>query len=395
MLLLALAIAPGLAIILYIIYKDKFDREPAGSLVMSFVLGVLATVPALILQLAAEEFKYPGITGTIISTFFFVALIEEVCKFIPLRFYSFNRRSFNEPLDGIVYSVMIAMGFATLENIGYVYEYGLNTAFARMVISVPGHATFGVIMGYYAGKAKFDYNRKKLLLFTGLLLATFFHWAYDSFLFTSQLVSSGFSFLLVLGALASYVVALIFSIRLIRLHRQISSNLHVSAPILTIRNASEKDVPLIRTLATQVWPETYKAILSKDQISYMMKLMYSQSAIVKQMQSGHQFIIVYNAGHPVGFASYSEVEPTIYKLHKIYILKSQQGRGTGKFVIEQVLLDIRPKGATALQLNVNRNNKAKAFYEKLGFEVIRTEDIDIGNGFFCLLYTSPSPRDRG
>jgi ribosomal protein S18 acetylase RimI-like enzyme len=83
----------------------------------------------------------------------------------------------------------------------------------------------------------------------------------------------------------------------------------------------------------------------------------------------------------VGFASFSEIEHTVYKLQKIYILHNQQGRGTGKFTIDQILSDIRPKGATALRLNVNRYNKAKTFYERLGFTVIKEEKIDIGNGY--------------
>ena len=167
-----------------------------------------------------------------------------------------------------------------------------------------------------------------------------------------------------------------------RLHSITSEQLFKSTPVLTIRFATEKDIELIRTLAYQVWPQTYSPILSPQQITYMMNLIYSEKALKEQVQKKHQFILVYNAGVPIGFASYSETEPGIYKLHKIYLLPLQQGRGTGKFVIEQVVDDITPKGATALRLNVNRNNKARAFYEKLGFEIIGTEDIDIGNGFY-------------
>ena len=114
----------------------------------------------------------------------------------------------------------------------------------------------------------------------------------------------------------------------------------------------------------------------------MLQQIYSEKALQQQMDDRHQFILIYNAGIPVGFASYSEIEPTVYKLHKIYVLPVHQGRGTGKFILQQIINDIKPKGATALRLNVNRSNTAKSFYEKMGFTVIRTEDIDIGNGFF-------------
>ena len=73
---------------------------------------------------------------------------------------------------------------------------------------------------------------------------------------------------------------------------------------------------------------------------------------------------------------------TTWKLHKIYILATQQGKGTGKFVIDHIIKEIKLQGAIALQLQVNRNNKARSFYEKLGFVVIDEADFDIGNGYF-------------
>jgi RsiW-degrading membrane proteinase PrsW (M82 family)/ribosomal protein S18 acetylase RimI-like enzyme len=385
MLLLGLAIAPGLAICLYIFYRDKYNREPAVTLLMSFVWGLLITVPAVTIEMLAKDLSEETVTGIIISSFFFVALVEEFCKFLPLRYYSFSRKSFDEPLDGIVHAVMIGMGFATLENIGYVLtaSNGIQTGMLRMFTSVPGHATFGVIMGYYAGKAKFDFINRKALLLKGILLATFFHGVYDSCLFLTKVLPETISsLLLVSGALSSLITAIILSKQLIRAHRRTSESYYNAAPLLTIRHVSEKDISLIRFLAQQIWPKTYAAIISQKQIDYMMRMMYSEKAIQKQMQEDHQFIIVYNAGIPVGFAAYGELGPGIYKLHKIYVLPSQQGKGTGKFVIEQVINDVRPKGATVLRLNVNRYNKAKLFYEKLGFVVMNTEDIDIGGGYF-------------
>jgi RsiW-degrading membrane proteinase PrsW (M82 family)/ribosomal protein S18 acetylase RimI-like enzyme len=385
MLLLGLAIAPGLAICLYIFYRDKYNREPAFTLLMSFVWGLLVTIPAVTIEMLAKDITDETVTGIIISSFFFIALVEEFSKFLPLRYYALSRKSFDEPLDGIVHAVMIGMGFATLENIGYVLTApdGIQTGMLRMFTSVPGHATFAVIMGYYAGKAKFDFIHRKELLLKGILLATFFHGVYDCCLFLTKVLPETISsLLLVLGALSSLITASVLSIRLIRAHRGTSLNYFNATPVLTIRHCSEKDIPLIRSLAQQIWPETYAAILSRKQVDYMMEMMYSANAIREQMQKNHQFVIVYNTGIPVGFAAYGEAEPNAYKLHKIYVLPSQQGKGTGKFVIEQIINDIKPKGATILRLNVNRYNKAKSFYEKLGFVVERTEDIDIGGGYF-------------
>jgi ribosomal protein S18 acetylase RimI-like enzyme len=153
--------------------------------------------------------------------------------------------------------------------------------------------------------------------------------------------------------------------------------------VFSIQQATIKDIPLIRELTFRVWPQTYAAIISKDQVAYMLDIMYSEAALEKQItKEGCQFIIVYENNNPAGFAAYSEIKPAIYKLHKIYILPSQQGKGTGKLMIDYIISDIIQKGATALQLQVNRHNKAKGFYEKLGFTVLKEVDFDIGNGYF-------------
>jgi N-acetylglutamate synthase-like GNAT family acetyltransferase len=152
--------------------------------------------------------------------------------------------------------------------------------------------------------------------------------------------------------------------------------------VFLIKTASIKDIPLIRELTFKIWPQTYAAILSQVQVDYMLNLMYSEASLEKQMKEGSQFIIVNEDGIPVGFASYQEIEPSIFKLHKIYILPSQQGKGTGRFVIDHIIDDIKKKGAKALLLQVNRYNKARSFYEKLGFTVIDEADFDIGNGYF-------------
>jgi ribosomal protein S18 acetylase RimI-like enzyme len=153
--------------------------------------------------------------------------------------------------------------------------------------------------------------------------------------------------------------------------------------VFKIKNASVNDISLIHELTFKVWPQTYAAILSQEQISYMLDMMYSEAALKKQMtEEACRFLIVYDDDDPVGFASFSEIKPRIFKLHKIYILSSQQGKGTGKFVLDFIINEIQQQGASALQLQVNKYNKAKSFYEKLGFAVIEEADFDIGNGYF-------------
>ncbi len=150
----------------------------------------------------------------------------------------------------------------------------------------------------------------------------------------------------------------------------------------SIRNATTDDISLIRELTFKVWPQTYAAIISKEQIDYMLDMMYSEASLKKQMGEGAQFLIAYEDDQPVGFASYQQIEPQLFKLHKIYVLTSQQGKGTGKFIINHIVEKIKGQNAKALQLQVNRHNKAKIFYEKLGFSVLKEINLDIGNGYF-------------
>ena len=153
--------------------------------------------------------------------------------------------------------------------------------------------------------------------------------------------------------------------------------------MLSITKAVATDIPLIRQLTFSIWPQTYSSVISKEQIDYMLEMMYNPATLQKQIeQDACRFIIVYDDAEPVAFASYNETESQVWKLNKIYILKTHQGKGTGKFIINFIVDEIKAKHAKALQLQVNRQNIAKDFYEKLGFKIIKTADFDIGNGYF-------------
>lgn len=150
----------------------------------------------------------------------------------------------------------------------------------------------------------------------------------------------------------------------------------------TIRNADESDIPLIRELTLQVWPQTYATILSEDQISYMPGLMYHPDALRKQMsERSHQFLILSIDGDYCGFASWGSQTTAIARLHKLYVLPIAQGKGAGKALIESIITEARKKGHGVLELNVNKYNPAYSFYLRHGFEVVREEVIDIGNGY--------------
>ncbi len=140
----------------------------------------------------------------------------------------------------------------------------------------------------------------------------------------------------------------------------------------------------IRAIAKEVWPIAYGAILSQQQLEYMMEMMYSVSALQQQTnEKRHHFILAVEVEQPVGFASYEfNFEGTSKtKIHKIYILSSQQGKGTGKVLMDYIAETARKNNQEALLLNVNKHNSAREFYKKIGFTEVQDVVIDIGQGY--------------
>lgn len=144
---------------------------------------------------------------------------------------------------------------------------------------------------------------------------------------------------------------------------------------MRIRKATEEDITAINELAEKIWWPTYRNIISEEQISFMLKDMYSEERLKKQLVSGVDFILAEKENLAVAFAGFSLIEPEVYKLHKLYVLPSEQGNGTGKNLIEYIADLAREQGGKILELNVNRGNSASEFYKKVGFEIYRTVDI--------------------
>jgi protease PrsW len=221
--LLALALAPGTAIGLYIYLKDHHEREPLLLLLISFLYGGLSTVVTLFISFPVNSFlltKEDDVISQFVNAFFKVALIEEFSKFLFVRFILYRNKNFNEPFDGIVYAVMVSMGFATLENILYVYQYGVVTGITRMFTAVPAHAVFGIMMGYYLGRAKFTASLQFSFSLLALLTATLFHGAYDYFLFIGEIkgVYTG----IWVGSIVALAIGFILSRKAIRIHQSSS-----------------------------------------------------------------------------------------------------------------------------------------------------------------------------
>lgn len=154
--------------------------------------------------------------------------------------------------------------------------------------------------------------------------------------------------------------------------------------MILIRKCKEEDMPIISDLAEKIWPQTYSDYINEEQLRYMLDLMYNKGELLSQLQQGYTFLIAEDGSKDVGFACSSlvDTETQTYKLHKLYVLPEMHGKGVGKILINEVKNLAERSGGKFLQLNVNRNNKAKDFYIKDGFKIKETVDINIGNGFF-------------
>lgn len=156
--------------------------------------------------------------------------------------------------------------------------------------------------------------------------------------------------------------------------------------MIHIYQAGIGDIPIIQRIAYQTWPVTFEHILSMEQLTYMLDMMYSSVSLARQIhQKGHLFLLAgIEEQDAVGFAAF-EINYQglpVTKIHKIYILPASQGKGLGKSLFERITQESVEKGNSRLSLNVNRNNtKALEFYQNSGFEVVGEEDLPIGQGY--------------
>jgi ribosomal protein S18 acetylase RimI-like enzyme len=151
-------------------------------------------------------------------------------------------------------------------------------------------------------------------------------------------------------------------------------------PAVTLKPIAENDIPELQKIALPTWEDTYLPILTKEQVDFMYAEIYSTEGLLKQMRTGQEFFFIQAEGKTVGFLSVSLIhaEEGRYKLNKIYLLTQNQGSGFGRLALEAAANYVKSLQGKVLELNVNRYNKARDFYERCGFSVIREVDIPIG-----------------
>ncbi|MGE5314060.1 MAG: PrsW family glutamic-type intramembrane protease [Acidobacteriota bacterium] len=179
--LVALAVAPGVAFAMYISYRDNQEKEPIRLLLRAFLIGFIIVAPVSLAEAGLRDawnLSTRNIFHLFIDNYIVIGFTEEVVKFFILWAVVYNRREFSQPYDGILYGVMVGMGFATSENIAVVLESGLKTALLRLVTTMPAHWIFAVLMGYFVGLSKFR-NHSGRMITMGIVTATLFHGTYD------------------------------------------------------------------------------------------------------------------------------------------------------------------------------------------------------------------------
>lgn len=186
--ILIVALAPVVVILIYVYLRDKYDREPAGKLFLAFFLGALSVIPVLLTgQITVPLLKlFSGYGRAFYEAFFVAAVPEEGFKFLFLYLLIWRSRFFSEKFDGIVYAVFLSLGFAAVENIMYVTDYGYQVGVSRAFTAVPGHALFGVAMGYHMGIARMYHDIKKKQLLLAFMVPVVLHGIYDFILMSEH-----------------------------------------------------------------------------------------------------------------------------------------------------------------------------------------------------------------
>lgn len=173
------AVAPGLSLLTYLYLRDKYEAEPIHIVIRMFLLGIIIVIPIMVIQ---RGFSIWFGDGIFVSAFIQSSGVEEFLKWFVLYHVIYNHTEFDEPYDGIVYAGAISLGFATTENILYsiFMPADFGVMLLRALLPVSGHALFGVLMGYYLGRARFTKGRRqKGYLIASLLLPIVMHGLYD------------------------------------------------------------------------------------------------------------------------------------------------------------------------------------------------------------------------
>lgn len=182
---ITIALAPSIALAIYIYQKDRHDREPLLLLTKLFLGGALSVIPVYFIERFLSNFDiFSGVLSAFYTSFIIAGFTEEYFKRIVVVRLACNNKSYDEKLDGIVYSVFSSLGFASVENLMYIFfgnYHSIFTGITRGLFAVPAHMLFGITMGYYLSLSKFavDENASRHFYLRSLLVPVVLHGMYD------------------------------------------------------------------------------------------------------------------------------------------------------------------------------------------------------------------------
>lgn len=178
--MLIIALAPVLALGIYVYQKDRYDREPPSLLLKLFLSGCIIVIPVYFVERFLSAFNFNN--SALYQAFIIAGLTEELFKYAAVKRVAFNSKYYNEKLDGIIYSVFVSLGFAAVENIIYVLFRSSNYLYVginRALFAVPAHMLFAITMGYYISIIKFSRSRIAFYSIMALLMPVMLHGIYD------------------------------------------------------------------------------------------------------------------------------------------------------------------------------------------------------------------------
>lgn len=215
------AVLPVLILLFFIYKKDKYQPEPLGKLLLTFFVGCLSVIPASLMEMVLMPLSpQSAVLGGLYSGYVVAGFSEELCKLLLLLWVIWRSPHFDEFFDGIVYAAYLSLGFACVENIGYVMssDDSMMVALTRGLLAVPAHFLFAVTMGYYVSLAKFDSEHRSGHLFKALLYPLLLHGTYDALLMVSgQLASTYEDNSIAIGTSGVLIIAfIIFDIKMWR-----------------------------------------------------------------------------------------------------------------------------------------------------------------------------------
>ena len=177
--LVAIALAPIVFLAWFVYTRDRYEHEPRRLIVKTFFLGAILVLPVILAEVIGSLFIPPssGPLALFLHFLLVVALVEESSKYLAVRVSVYASPQFNEPMDGLVYGAIAGLGFAAPENLMYVLSRGAALGIIRAVLSVPGHALWGSIIGYYLARQKLTSRRSSGL--AGLSVAVILHTIFD------------------------------------------------------------------------------------------------------------------------------------------------------------------------------------------------------------------------